>query len=196
MPRGFLVKNNFTKETILKIATITTISVIVASSPFLLNQIVKQYFKDKSIETKRKRAKKLRELQKRKLIEFKELAGGEVKIVLSHNGKQLVRQYKLDDIKIKKPVKWDGYWRVLIYDIPSSQRKASNAFSKKLKDLNLRPLQKSVWIFPYECFPEIEFICTVFEIDMNKYVSYFRTKEIPKEKEFKKFFDLKQVENK
>jgi DNA-binding transcriptional regulator PaaX len=191
MPRGFLVKNNFTKETILKIAAVAGASIIIASSPFLLNQIVKQYFKEKNAEIKRKRAKKLRELQKRKIIEFKELGNGEIKVVLSHKGKDLVRQYKLDDIKIKKPAKWDGYWRILIYDIPASQRKASNALSEKLKNIDFRQLQKSVWVFPYEFLPEIEFICAVFEINMDKYVSYFKTKEIPREKEFKKFFDLK-----
>ena len=191
MPRGFLVKNNFTKETILKIAAIAGVSIIVASSPFLLNQIVKKYFKEKTIKIKRKRARKLRELQKRKIIEFKELGNGEIKIVLSHKGKELILQYKLEDIRIKKPAKWDEYWRILIYDIPASQRKASNALSKKLKDIGFRQLQKSVWVFPYEFLPEIEFICAVFEINMDKYISYFKTKEIPKEKEFKKFFNLR-----
>ena len=166
------------------------IFIVAASSPFLLNKIAEQYLKDKILKMRRKRAKKLRELQKKKLIEFKELGNGEVRLVLSHKGKQLVMQYNLDDIKIKKPKKWDSYWRILIYDIPISQRKASNAFSKKLRSLNMYQLQKSVWISPYECLAEIEFICTVFEINMDKYVSYFKTKEIPREKEIKKVFNL------
>lgn len=191
MAKGMVLKNNLTKDTILKIAMAGAFIITAVASPYFIHKIAGQYFKDKSKETARKRARKLRELQKRKLVEFEELPDGTIKIVLSYLGKNLVRQYKLEEMIIKKPKKWDSYWRIIIYDIPNNQRKASNAFSKKLKDLNLRPLQKSVWIFPYECLPEIEFICTVFEIDMDKYVSYFRTKEIPKEKEFKKFFDLR-----
>jgi len=152
--------------------------------------IVKGYFKDETGELARKRARKLKELQKRKLLEFKEMPDGSIKINLSHLGKNLIRQYKLEEITIIKPKQWDKKWRIITYDIPHSQQRASQALSKKLRELQLYQLQKSIWVSPYECLGEIEFICTVFDINIGNCIRYFRTSEIPKEKEIKDFFNL------
>jgi hypothetical protein len=191
MARGIILKNNFTKETLLKIAGFGAFMIMASFSPQFASQIVYQYFKDKSRELARKRARKIKELQKRKLIEFRELSNGKIRVVLSHRGKLLVRQYKLGELAIKRPPKWDRYWRIIIYDIPHAKRKASNAFREKLRSLGLYQLQKSVWVSPCECLPEIEFLCSVFDIDMDRYVFYFKTKEIPLEGLIKKFFELR-----
>jgi DNA-binding transcriptional regulator PaaX len=188
MARGFLLKNNLTKDTLLRIALLGILTVAAVSSPYFLHIAVKGYFKEKTKEMAKKRARKLRELQKRRLIEFKEMSDGSVKIILTHLGKNLVRQYKLEEMKLVKPQKWDKKWRMIIYDIPHRHQKASNAFREKLKQLGLYQLQKSVWVSPYECLAEIEFLCSVFDIDINNHIYYFRTEEIPKEKEIKKFF--------
>ena len=132
----------------------------------------------------------MRELEKRKLISINELGDGQIRIELSHQGKQLIRVYDLEKIRLKKSAHWDGLWHVVIYDIPSSKRKASDAFRSKIKMLGLYPLQKSVWVSPCDCLPELEFIAAIFEVDIDKHLFYFRTKEIPKEKELKKFFEL------
>ena len=81
-------------------------------------------------------------------------------------------------------------WRVIIYDIPVAQRKASNAFRQKIRAMGLFQLQRSVWVSPYECLSEIEFIATVFDINIDRCICYFKTKNIPKEKEIKKHFDF------
>ena len=191
MAKGFLLKDNLTKDTLLKIAGMGLLTAVVITSPHFLHVVVKAYFKEKTREMIRKRARKLWELQKRKLIEFKEMADGSVKITLTHLGKNLIRQYKLDEMTLPKHKQWDKKWRWLIYDIPNYKRKASLALSKKLHTLGLYKLQKSIWIFPYEIMPEIEFLCAVFEIDMNNWIHYFKTMEVPKEKEVKEFFNLK-----
>lgn len=124
------------------------------------------------------------------MIGFKELGNGSVRIELTHQGKKLIRIYNLENIKIKTPKHWDGQWRILIYDIPARQKKASNAFREKVKQLGLYPIQKSVWGSPYECLPEIEFLATVFDIDIDRCICYFHAKNIPREKEITKFFGL------
>mgnify|MGYP001562713708 FL=1 len=186
MSKGIILKNNITKETLLKIAELGIFTVAAASSPYFLNKIIKKYFKNK-IE---QRSRKLRELQKRKLINIEEYENGIVKITLSHLGKNLIRQYKLEEMEIKKPLKWDGQWRIIIYDIPQKLRKASNAFRRKIKGLGLYRLQKSIWVSPYDCISELEFLCAIFGIPLENCVYYFKTKELPKEADIKKFFDL------
>lgn len=190
MPRGVLRKHNFTKSTLLKIATIGALTLVATTSPYFLHRVAKSYFEDKTRKMVRARAKKLRELERRKLISFRELGNGEVRIELNHFGKSLVRQYHLDEIKLERAKKWDNVWRVIIYDIPVAQRKASNAFRKKLEDLGLFPLQKSVWVSPYECLPEIDFLASVFEINFDRCICYIKTNHIPRESEAKKFFRL------
>jgi DNA-binding transcriptional regulator PaaX len=190
MARGFVRKNNLTKETLLKIAAIGALTLAVSTSPYFLHRLVNAYFKDKTGKARRARAKKLREMEKHKLINFKELGNGTVRIELSHKGKNLVRQYNLENMKLQKPKHWDGQWRIVIYDIPTHQKRASNAFRQKLRQLGLFPIQRSVWVSPYECLSEIEFLATVFDIDIDRCVCYFLAKNIPREKEIKEFFSL------
>lgn len=190
MARGFVRKNNLTKDTLYTIAKIGIIILASATSPYFLHHVVKTYFKDKAQKIIRARARKLRELEKRKLIKFEQLGGGGVRIELTHKGKIVIREYDLEKMQIKKPKKWDNQWRVIIYDIPVSQKKASNAFREKLRQLGLYQLQRSVWVYPYECLPEIEFLAIVFEININDCICYFYTKNIAREKEIKKHFEL------
>lgn len=41
--------------------------------------------------------------------------------------------------------KWDGMWRIVIFDIPESHKKARNALRWKLKEWGFILWQKSVW---------------------------------------------------
>lgn len=185
--------NNLTKDTLVKLAKIAgtgALILVAVSSPYFLHRIAKEFFEDRLEKAIRARARKLKELKRRKLISFEQKSNGELKIVLSKEGKEKVLEYNLDDLEVKKPTKWDKRWRIIIYDIPQYQRKASDALREKLKSLGLFQLQKSVWISPYECLSELEFVCTVFEINMDEWVHYFYADEIPKEEEARKFFDL------
>src|SRR3989344_4593151 len=60
--------------------------------------------------------------------------------------------------EIKKPARWDKLWRLVIFDIPEEERTGRMALAAKLKELGFYPLQKSVFIHPYECKDEIDFI--------------------------------------
>ena len=190
MARGFVKRENLTRDTLAVIAALGILAIAVATSPYFLNEISKVFFNDKSLAERRARARKLRELEKRKLISFKELGGGKVKIELTKGGQRLVRMYDLDKMRLSRPKKWDGFWRIITYDIPSSKRKASDAFREKLKDLGLFQLQKSVWVSPFECLAEIEFLGAVFEIEVGRHIHYFKTKEVPLKSEIKDFFEL------
>ncbi|MFA5098968.1 MAG: hypothetical protein WC461_01985 [Candidatus Paceibacterota bacterium] len=182
--------DNLTKDTVLKIALGGAFVLVAATSPYFLHQIVNSYFKDKNKKTAYARARKLRQLESKKLISFEELSDGEVKITLTNKGKLLTRKYKLDDLRLDKTKKWDGKWRIIIYDIPENYKQARNAFGLKIRQLGLYPLQKSVLISPCDCMPEIEFLCAVFDINLNKYIHQITAIEIPKEKEVKKWFNL------
>lgn len=190
MARGFVKKNTLTKDTLLKIAKVGLITIAAISGPQFMSQVVGRYFKEKSKEMARRRARKLREFKERKLLIFEEMSDGSTKIILSHQGKQLIRQYKLEDMKLAVPKTWDRKWRIIMYDIPKKRQRASQALSAKLHQLGLYQLQRSVWISPYECIKELEFICAIFELPLDEYIFYFTAPDIPKEKDVKDFFNL------
>ena len=80
-------------------------------------------------------------------------------------------------------------WRMVIFDIPEKRKKARNAINFKLKELGFYPIQKSTFIFPYECKNEIDFIGEHFFA--RKYISYIIAKYIDDEKKLRKLFNLK-----
>jgi len=160
-----------------------------------LSRSPKNYFKIlKSIpkewkEIERKRLLSIvREFYNDRLIDYKENKNGEVKIVLTKEGKKKAIKYQLDEMEIKKTGKWDNKWRMVIFDIPEKKKRAREALRNKLKDLGFKELQKSVFIFPYECEDEIDFITEVFEI--RPYVRFARLDTFTNEEQFKLKFKL------
>lgn len=77
-------------------------------------------------------------------------------IELTKKGKNCLKNTILNEIKIKIPDQWDGKWRMVIFDIPESKRDSRDIIRQKLKQLGFVQLQKSVYIFPYECTLEIQ----------------------------------------
>lgn len=47
--------------------------------------------------------------------------------------------------------KWDGKWRIVIWDIPEKRRMARDLLRYKLKWLGFKQLQKSIWITKKNC---------------------------------------------
>lgn len=66
---------------------------------------------------------------------------GKILIKLTNKGKN-----QLAIEKALKEKKWDGYFRVVIFDVPEKYRKVRNVFRHRLKEWGFVALQKSVWV--------------------------------------------------
>jgi len=135
----------------------------------------------------RKIREAIRELYRSKAIEIKENPDKSHTLILTNKGKVKALTYHFQDMKIKKE-KWDGKWRIVIFDIPEKLRKGRDALREKLKNLGFYELQKSVFIFPYECENEIEFIIEFF--NLRKYVRVGLLETVDNELHLKKNFKL------
>ena len=51
--------------------------------------------------------------------------------------------------------KWDGLWRVVIYDVPEEKRSERDFLRWRLKELGFRLWQKSTWITPFNVSEEL-----------------------------------------
>lgn len=88
----------------------------------------------------------------------------------------------------KKPPKWDGLWRLVMFDIPEKNRKARNALRFALQKMGLAQVQKSVFIYPYPCNKEVDFVAGYFKI--RKGISYATANNIEGSAVFKKKFKI------
>lgn len=131
--------------------------------------------------------KTISKLYQSKMLCYKDNRDGTTEITLAENGKKRVLRYNLDTIKIKKSAKWDGLWRIIIFDIPEHKKLARDTLSLKLKQFGMLPLQKSVFISPYECKNEVDFTTELF--DIKPYVRFILAKDVDNA------FDLKQKFN-
>lgn len=130
----------------------------------------------------------IRRLNKKRLIELNQ-KGNELYLEITENGKKLVKSFDYDNLELPQFKKWDKKWRMVIFDIPEKKNKERRALSLKLKDLGFYPLQESVYIYPYDCQNEIDFICSFLSID--RYVNYCTLEILDKrEGELRIFFDL------
>ncbi|MEK7149658.1 MAG: CRISPR-associated endonuclease Cas2 [Patescibacteria group bacterium] len=151
-----------------------------------LNKYLNNKFSDNYQIKPGQLSKALHDLKKRKIIEIKD-TGNNTRILLTEKGKKKKLEYDLDKIKISNSEKWDGKWRFLMFDIPESKKNAREAFREKLKQLGFFQFQKSVWVYPYQCQDEIDFISEVFEIAV--YITIL-TVRIDDDKPLRSYFGL------
>lgn len=95
----------------------------------------------------------LRRLKEQKLVEFSDKT-----YTLSVRGKRWVLKYTLEDLTIPTPAKWDGRWRMIIYDVARHKATLRNIFRTTIRRIGFLNVQESVWIYPYPCEKEISFL--------------------------------------
>lgn len=83
----------------------------------------------------------IRRLRKEGLIEKeKDLDQNKIILKLTQKGKNYIQiENALNNEK------WDGKWRLVIFDIPESKRRLRNTLRQKLKEWGFKYWQKSLW---------------------------------------------------
>ncbi len=59
-------------------------------------------------------------------------------------------------IEKSKSLKWDGKWRILIFDIPEKHRKLRTFLKAEALEYGFEPLQKSVLVSPFKIAEEFK----------------------------------------
>lgn len=151
-------------------------------------RVIKGIAKEWKKINKRSLRESIRKLYRSKIVDYKENNNGTVKLVLTEAGRKKVLLYDLDKLKINRPPRWDRMWRMVVFDIPETKKPARMALVSKLKELGFYPMQKSVFIHPYECKNEIEFITEIF--NLAPYVRFLRVGDIDIELDLRDRFHL------
>ncbi|OHA39967.1 MAG: CRISPR-associated endonuclease Cas2 [Candidatus Taylorbacteria bacterium RIFCSPLOWO2_12_FULL_47_20] len=143
--KGTLRGRQHLKKVILSCVALTGILAVGLVAPNVIGAMAKLGI----ISTKRQREYvnvSCRRLIRQGLLEQK---GG--RVYLTSQGRQILRHLELADFKLKKPKRWDGKWRVLVFDIPERNRALRNKIRDTLASIGFIRLQDSVWVYPYDC---------------------------------------------
>jgi len=180
-------RNQIAKDIILTIGIVgfITFALVLPGLPAAFAPL----FKSKKYTTKQLR-QSLYKLKKNKLIGISS-EGNKTVVKLTKNGRERLLKYRLEDMRMVKPKKWDKKWRLVIFDIPENLKVNRTVFSRKLRELGFVALQKSVWVWPFECEDEIDFLKTIFEI--SPYVRIVRADYIDVQNDLIRRFDLTSV---
>lgn len=91
-------------------------------------------------------------------------------------------------MEIKKPAKWDGKWRIVMFDIPEKLKKLRDSLRFHFRGIGLLEFQKSVFVHPYPCNKEIEFIIELY--NAKKHVRFVLAEKVDNELHLKNKFSL------
>ena len=83
---------------------------------------------------------------------------------ITKKGIERMRKINIDRITIKKPNKWDGKWRIVIFDINNRLRHNRDLLRNKLLNLDFQKIQESVYVYPYNCTKEIELLSSTLSV--------------------------------
>lgn len=190
----WIVKENTKAKTILN-ATLAIVAIggvltIGALAPGLIGSLSRmQASKKKSDHEKYQQIwHAFNRLKEQRTLEFVKESGGYMVYRLSKKGKEKIKKLILDELKVKKPKKWDGKWRLVLFDIPETKRRGRNALRNKLVQLGFYQCQKSAWIYPFPCLEEIEFLKQ--QLGIKPFVKLFLVEEMTDGKVLYYFKDL------
>lgn len=127
-------------------------------------------------------------LEKKGYLE-KRTTNGEDYYTLTLIGSERAKKYKLHAMKISPQKKWDGQWRLVMFDVPEDKKMARRGINLVLKKLGCVQYQKSVFITPFPCKKEIDFVGDCF--DARKYLRIITAREVEGTEPLKKVFKLR-----
>jgi len=101
-----------------------------------------------------------------------------------------IKKHKLlDRSVIPRKKLWDKKWRVVVFDVWESVRSKRDSLRYEIKNFGFIQLQRSVWIYPYECADFIELLKT--NLSFGKNIRYLVVEKLDHDDKLKKHFRLK-----
>ncbi|MBI4449559.1 hypothetical protein HY634_00710 [Candidatus Uhrbacteria bacterium] len=70
---------------------------------------------------------------------------------LTDRGREYLARCEFAGMKSPMRKRWDGKWRLVVFDVPEKRRHLRDHLRTYLKRLGFYPLQQSAWLFPYPC---------------------------------------------
>ena len=127
-------------------------------------------------------------LKQRNYVKIIPKGEGEYTVKITDKGMVRVAEQAMNGFRIARPQHWDGWWRVVTFDIADKHKNERNLFREKLKILGFYKLQESVFVIPYPCEEELRFLISI--LNISDYVRFIKTQHISEDGDLKAYFSL------
>ena len=174
------------KKIILTVVATTALLSVAMIAPNAL-QILKIFDKRKQQQQRYVIKRKLNLLIEQGFLKFEKTSGGKQYLSITTKGR--MEFLKHQRVIFKKPRVWDKTWRVVIFDIPENKKRPRDIVRFHLKRIGFIQLQKSVWVFPYDCEEMVLLLKTNFKF--GKEVLYMKVNSIENDRTVRNHFNLK-----
>lgn len=162
--------------------------ILVAPNAARLLKYVAKYIGPKP-RLNRRMSQAINRLRERGLIERVQTDRG-LALRLTKNGAQLAVSIEEKEkvFEMQKPKKWDGKWRIVIFDIWERRRTVRDRLRSILRTNGFVKVQDSVWVYPYDCEELFVFLRT--NLRLGKGILYIVAEEIEYDEALRKHFKL------
>jgi CRISPR-associated endonuclease Cas2 len=110
---------------------------------------------------------------------------------LTPKGVSALSRLTLERYGVSVRKRWDGRWRVLIFDVPEYRKGVRDKVRRTLISVGFKQLQKSVWVYPHDC--EDFVVLLKADLKIGKDVLYLIVDELENDRWLKKEFELRSA---
>lgn len=122
-------------------------------------------------------------------VTFEKRDGKSYARITEDGSKRLAFELEKNKLDLSKKRRWNGRWRVVIFDVPERRRKTRDRLRILMQQLGFVHLQDSVWVFPYDCEDFITLLKA--ELKIGTAVLYMVVEEIENDTHLREHFGLK-----
>ncbi|MBI2454317.1 MAG: CRISPR-associated endonuclease Cas2 [Parcubacteria group bacterium] len=165
------------------------IGLSLAKSPKQYFRVIKETQREWQKVNERALTDAIRSLYQSKLIRERENPDGSLTMVLTEKGQHKIITFNIDNMEIKTPEVWDKKWRIVLFDIPEKKRAARDVLRENLKRIGFYEFQKSVFVHPYPCQNEVDYLIEYYNI--RPHVRIVTATELDNEIHLRKIFSIR-----
>lgn len=116
---------------------------------------------------------------------------GKKYLKLTKEGKRALFRFEAKSLASQKPLRWDGKYRIIIFDIKESDRFIRNDIRYFLLQFGFIKLQNSVWIYPYPCEGAFNLMKANLDLEEGDELLYMTVESIDDDEWIRKHFKLR-----
>lgn len=113
--------------------------------------------------------REIKRLQKKGYVALTKTEKGWIVKVLK-KGRVRYKEIQMSNLRLPHAKEWDGKWRMFVFDIPEKMRSRRDSLREKLKRMGLYNIQRSVFVYPFDCRKELDFVSGYY--DLERFTTY------------------------
>lgn len=131
----------------------------------------------------------IKRAERRGLVTVYERAHRPPIIRVTEKGRRSLARRQLRGCAVERPKRWDGRWRIVMFDVPETNRPNRERLRTTLRAFGFTPLQRSVWLYPYDCRDLVTLTRTAYGME-HVTVRYLVVSELEEDDAFRRRYDI------